>query len=411
MVAKAVQDDLVKPLAGRARKDRRKSRRQLPLARIIMSILVMAVTGLGLYVALFDDPLGGEPHVMSAIVPRAAPAEPTIAEAGPRRNAGLAPTRQQGLVEPTTRGPITPGEWESQSGVSVVRGGGENPSGAIVIRLPDPVSTKLAPAPDPRLVERTRYGMLPRIGRDGARASEVYARPVGQSMDGEVARIAIVIGGLGISQTATSEAVSRLPGPITLAFAPYGGDLERHVARAREDGHEIMLQAPMEPFDYPDNDPGPHTLTVEARASENIDKLQWVLGRFPGYVGVVNFMGAKLTADGNAFAPILKEMGDRGLFFLDDGSSPRSQALDTAQRVKTTALKADIVLDVTARADAIDKELARLEGIARQKGSAIATASGLPLTIERIARWAEGAEKRGFKLVPISALASGSVAN
>jgi uncharacterized protein len=406
-----VQDELVKPLAGRARKDLRATRRALPVTKIVLGALAVSAIGIGLYIALFDDPLGGEPHIISTIVARAVPVEAPATEPEPRRNVGLAPGKQQAFAEPTQRNPITPGEWETQSGVSVVRGGGENPSGAIVIRLSDPVSTKLAPAPDQRLVERTRYGMLPRIGRDGARPSEVYARPVGQNIDGPGVKIAIVVSGLGISQSATTDAVAKLPGGITLAFAPYGADLERHVAKAREDGHEVMLQAPMEPFDYPDNDPGPHTLTVEAKTSENIDKLHWILGRFSGYVGIVNFMGAKITADQNALTPILKEMGERGLFFLDDGSSPRSIASDVAQKVKTTALKADIILDATSKPDAIDKELARLEAMARQKGSAIATATGLPVSIERIAKWAETAEKRGIRLVPISSLASGRAAN
>ena len=37
--------------------------------------------------------------------------------------------------------------------------------------------------------------------------------------------------------------------------------------RARAQRHEILLQVPMEPFDYPDNDPGPHTLTTRATGS------------------------------------------------------------------------------------------------------------------------------------------------
>ena len=36
----------------------------------------------------------------------------------------------------------------------------------------------------------------------------------------------------------------------------------RQTQRARSEGHELFLQAPMEPFDYPDNDPGPQTLLV-----------------------------------------------------------------------------------------------------------------------------------------------------
>lgn len=404
-MADAVQDDLAKPLKGRGRRQTRgkagaKGGSRLSLARLILAGLLLGAAGLGLYIALIDDPLGGEPHQLARIVPKSN-AVPE-GEAPPRREARQPPP-------PDTRpsGPASAGDIERQSGVAVVRGPGEGVPGSVVIRLPDPVSTRLAPAPDARLVERTRYGLLPRVGADGSRAAEIYARPVPPASDAPGPRIAIVVGGLGISQTATAEAVSRLPGPVSLAFAPYGADLESHVQKARDDGHEVLLQVPMEPFDYPDNDPGPHTLTVEARLNETIDKLHWLMGRFPGYVGLVNFMGAKLTAQGDALAPIVKEIGDRGLFFLDDGSSPRSQSLDVAKRVKTPVMKADLVLDVVARADAIDKELARLETLARQKGAAVATASGLPLTVDRITRWAEAAEKRGLRLVPVSALAGG----
>ena len=72
---------------------------------------------------------------------------------------------------------------------------------------------------------------------------------------------------------------------MTFAFAPYGGDLERLVARARDEGHEVLLQVPMEPFDYPDNDPGPQTLLTSLDAGQNIDRLHWLMSRFQGYVG------------------------------------------------------------------------------------------------------------------------------
>ncbi|HYF55449.1 MAG TPA: divergent polysaccharide deacetylase family protein, partial [Salinarimonas sp.] len=179
------------------------------------------------------------------------------------------------------------------------------------------------------------------------------------------------------------------------------------VARARDDGHEVFLQVPMEPFDYPDNDPGPHTLTVKARAAENLDRLHWTMGRFAGYVGVVNFMGARLTADEASLAPILREIGARGLGFLDDGSSSRSQSLTAAGRTGVPAARAERVLDAVPRAEEIDRELARLEEAARRGGVAIATASALPLTVERIARWAKGLEAKGILLVPASAAMRG----
>ena len=142
---------------------------------------------------------------------------------------------------------------------------------------------KLAPAPDPRLVERTRLGLLPRIGEDGTRPAQAYARPAA-AVSGP--RIGLLVAGLGISQSVTADAIAKLPSAVTLAFGPYGTDLERAAAEARESGHEVMLQVPMEPFDYPDNDPGPHTLKVRAPVQDNIQRLQWVMGRFSGYTGL-----------------------------------------------------------------------------------------------------------------------------
>jgi polysaccharide deacetylase 2 family uncharacterized protein YibQ len=269
----------------------------------------------------------------------------------------------------------------------------------------DGASVKLAPAPDPRLVERTSFGMLPRIGMDGALPWKVYARPVGAS-ERAGPRIAILIGGLGVGQGTTTDAIMKLPPAVTLAFAPYGTDLERSSARAREEGHEILLQVPMEPFDYPDNDPGPHTLTVRAGRQDNIDRLHWVMGRIAGYVGLVNFMGARLTADETALQPILKEIGSRGLLFLDDGSSSRS-VLAEGGSTSAPIGRAQVVIDAVASADAIDRELGRLESLARDKGRAIGTAGALPVTIDRIVRWSKELSSRGVQLVPVSSLMEG----
>ncbi|MFN3673201.1 MAG: divergent polysaccharide deacetylase family protein, partial [Bosea sp. (in: a-proteobacteria)] len=159
----------------------------------------------------------------------------------------------------------------------------------------------------------------------------------------------------------------------------------------------------MEPFDYPDNDPGPHTLLAGPKAAENGDKLSWVLGRFTGYVGIVNFLGGRLTADEAALATLLREISGRGLMVVDDGSSARSLLAASAARAQIPALKVDRVIDGVPRADAIDKELERIEALARERGVAIAAASALPVSIDRIMRWSAGLEAKGIVLVPVSA--------
>jgi polysaccharide deacetylase 2 family uncharacterized protein YibQ len=262
-------------------------------------------------------------------------------------------------------------------------------------------SGKLSPSPDPRLIEQTRDGLLPRIGADGSRPAQVYARP---SAPVSGPKVAILVTGLGISQSATMEAIARLPAPVSLAFGPYGVGLEKTVAEARDKGHEVMLQVPMEPFDYPDNDPGPHTLLSRAPLQENLKRLHWVMGRFTGYTGIVNAMGSKLTADAGALSPILAEIVGRGLLFLDDGSSARSAVRRTYEQVE----RADLVLDATPRLDAIDGAFARLETLARQSGFAIATVSASPASIDMIVAWAGSLEAKGIRLVPVSSAYRGS---
>lgn len=342
-----------------------------------------------LYVAIKRDPDGGEPIATAMIEKRAAPQPIT----------GAAPA-----APAEARSQSTARQLESESGVVVVRQGAEAP-GAIVITVPDSdAPAKLAPAPDSRLVERTRFGTLPRIGPGGETPAQIYARPLGPPPANKPAgRIALLVGGLGISQSSTSDAIARLPGPVSFAFAPYGSELERTVQRARGDGHEVFLQVPMEPFDYPDNDPGPHTLLAGPKASENAEKLSWVLGRFTGYVGIVNFLGGRLTADEAALTPLLREIAGRGLMVIDDGSSARSLLAASAARAQIPGLKVDRVIDSVPRADAIDKELERLEALARERGIVLAAASALPVSIDRITRWSAGLEAKGIVLVPVSA--------
>ena len=83
--------------------------------------------------------------------------------------------------------------------------------------------------------------------------------------------------------------------------------------RARAQRHEILLQVPMEPFDYPDNDPGPQTLLSTLGAEQNLDRLHWHLSRFQGYAGIANFMGARFVVSDNVMQPIVRDAAKRGL--------------------------------------------------------------------------------------------------
>lgn len=382
----AASDDLTKPL-GQTGPTRRWPRPSAKAVKAAGLCLAVGLAGTFAGAALYGDPNGGRPVARTDITPPSASPSPP-----PPPAAGRGP-------EPERR---DAGGVEQDSGVQVVRGGGAAPPPSIVVQVPQ-AARGLSRAPDPRLAESTRFGVLPRVGADGAKAIDVYARPVAHLPDGRpvLGRIAIVVGGLGLSRNATDEAIAKLPPAVSVAFAPYGTELDRDADRARQAGHEILVQVPMEPFDYPDSDPGPRTLTVTAKPAENAENLRWAMGRLPGYVALMNYMGGKLTADDKALGPVLREAEQRGVGFLDDGSSSRSRV--TAIAGETRVARADLVIDATPRADAIDGTLRQIETLAASGRPVIATASALPVTIDRIAQWAASLEARGILLVPVSA--------
>ena len=136
------------------------------------------------------------------------------------------------------------------------------------------------------------------------RPAEAYAQPI-KPVPGkpDAPRVALIVGGLGVSASISNDAISKLPGAVTLAFMPYSYDVDHLAGRARRAGHEILLQAPMEPFNYPDNDSGPQTLLTTLSPEQNLERLYWLMSRFQGYVGITGAMGARFTASEQAFTP------------------------------------------------------------------------------------------------------------
>jgi uncharacterized protein len=405
-------DDLSAPLGQETTPTTAKKKlSKLPIALpwAIVGALSLCLAVFVLWAALVQDPFGGEPVVVVAADKRIAAAprkgdEPTAAEPSAESKPDMA-GHPVGVPAPVEGAPLTAPPVAGTT-VTIIDGSSGKRQEVPIAPVPE---AKRNLAADARLLETTRHGGIPRIAADGARPSDVYAQhsAAATKAGANATRIAIIVGGLGIGANGTAEALAKLPSAVTFAFAPYGGDVDRLAARARSEGHEVLLQVPMEPFDYPDNDPGPHTLLTSIAAEQNIDRLYWLMSRFQGYVGIANYMGARFTATDAALAPILREIAKRGLLYVDDGSSPRSLAGQIAGANTMAFAKADVVLDAVPTPAEIDRALARLEAAAGERGFAIGMASAaLPVVIERLSAWAKSAEGRGFVLVPVTAVAA-----
>ncbi|MBD9558259.1 divergent polysaccharide deacetylase family protein [Ensifer sp. ENS03] len=266
------------------------------------------------------------------------------------------------------------------------------------IRGQDP---RMAAMPNDDLLEESPAGRLPIIGPDGLRPLDQYARPWSGARG---TRIALVVGGLGLSQTGTQKAIRDLPGEVTLGFATAGNSLQRWMQEARRSGHEILLQLPMEPFDYPANDPGPNALRVGLSEKKNLAELHRNLAEITNYTGVMNYLGGRFLSDADALEPVMRDLGRRGLLFLDDGTSAQSLSGKLAGAFDVPHGFADLTLDSELSRNAILKKLDELERIARRNGTAIGVASAFDESVGAIASWIGEAQGRGIEIVGVSAL-------
>lgn len=366
----------------------------LPLGLIGAGLATVLVTTALVWIGVVEDPLGGEP--MATV-----PLERSV-DGLSSRDFGVVEIRPS-LEKKGQNGTGSPGETNEPLGPRFEpKPPTETENGPHPAKVAVSGVGGLSFRPDARLIEPGPHGPMPKVSDGGLRPLDIYARPASQTYTA-VPKIAIIVGGLGLSQTSTQAAIERLPADVTLGFAPYGASLDRWMQHARRDGHEILLQLPMEPFDYPDNDPGPHTLLVSHNTKQLNERLSWLLSRMTNYVGVMNYMGARFSATDTSLAMLLEGITERGLMYTDDGSSSRSKAEAIAKGLRTPFSQADLVIDDVPRPAEITARLLQLEGTARAQGVAVGVASALPVTIEQLSAWSKDLEERGLQLVPISA--------
>ena len=338
-----------------------RSRRRLSVAPALAAGGFILALVAAVWIAVVDDPGGGRTVAVAAIEDAAPAATGSLPAAPPALSA--APPETQAAALPGTT-------------------------------LPDFAAASL--------LEQTAFGPLPRVAPDGRKPRDVYARRAPPAADG-VPRIVLVVTGLGLSQTGTQTAIGALPEDVTLAFAPYGASLQRWVDKARAEGHEVLLQVPLEPAGYPERNPGEHTLLVSKDRAGREQDLNWVLGRMTGYAGVMNHMGGRFLSEEDATVPFLGEVGRRGLYYLEDGSVSGSQSRSAGASLDVPVVVADVILDRLRSPEAIRDQLQTLEEIATANGTAVGIASAFPDSVAALAQWARSAQDRGIALVPASA--------
>jgi polysaccharide deacetylase 2 family uncharacterized protein YibQ len=285
------------------------------------------------------------------------------------------------------------------------KAGGEAVPAANFVNLTAPAKPP-TPLIEPQKAERFFRKMgnasLPIIAPDGTTVAQAYARPFPKEENRP--RVAIIVTDLGLSKEATEAAIAKLPPEVTLAFSPYADRLPDWIKKARAAGHEVLIGLPLEPENFPTRDPGPFGLLSFLAAEENVKRLDAVLGRGVGYVGILAAMGGKFLGDAEALKTVLKALKDRGLLFVDNGLATKSATGTVGAEMGLPFAVADVWLDDRAFRTAIDARLFKAEELAKANGKSLAIASAKPVSFERIMAWHATLEGKGVVVAPVSAV-------
>lgn len=262
--------------------------------------------------------------------------------------------------------------------------------------------TALPRAPIAAVTERASVGQLPVIADDGRTPAGAYARPFSNPENRPT--VSIVLGGLGINYTHTKSAIEELPPEVTLSFAPSARNLQSWIHQARAAGHEVLLEVPMEPYEYGRERPNSHVLADALSEAEVTSRLEYIMSRATGYFGITNYQGSKFGTDEAATALVAEALAARGVAFVEDGSINRSAFVPAARDSGLRYRQANFQIDSRPDGGEIENKLFELESLALENGSSLGSGFAYPITVDILKAWTEQLDEKGIVLAPASAV-------
>lgn len=391
------------------------------LVHASLSVLVFGgvATALGAGIHVSGDASAASPRATLALFDNAGDTRPSLKARLKSETVQIAGTEgaPADMVVPTAEPDLGIEYSDNQSLIVDVeevtgQGGPETPGVGIringqLVRPGESLSqvTKIASpsgSPSDGLEGKLSSNRLTKATASGPAPADRYARAFANPENKPV--VALVVGGLGINGRHTQSAIDELPAEITFSFAPDARNLQKWIDAARADGHEVMLEVPMEAHGYGRMRMHPQTLQASLDTDSNIANLSRVLGKATGYFGVINYQGAKFAEVDAAFTPVLDALSERGVAFVEDGSLQRTNVNRLVDQASVRYASATLHVDSKLTASDINAQLLELETAARQKGSAMGTGYAYPITIEMAKAWTDSLADKGLILAPASAL-------
>lgn len=327
--------------------------------------------------------------------------------------AGLALTSGQAEIDTNVTIPLgasnsTVEDMSTQEAGNLNAGdlGGEPGHAAATADLhPEPPKPVRAPIEDAiaGLHESTPFGMVPIIRKsDGMTAFKGYRREFTPSPTAR-GLISLVMVDYGLSKTASDAALQELPEGTTLALSAYSTDAQKMTTSARQKGHEVWLGLPVQSSDFGNDDSGNQTILVNASVDQNKSRLLTTLGKATGYVGVIDMDTPAFTDNAADLDSIYTSILDRGLA-LAQGNPKDTLTGEFAITHKAPFVQNDMWIDQEVSKEAVNRELAKLQQIALNGGTAVGFFHPYPAVVKAINDWQDDLAKDQIELAPLSAV-------
>ena len=210
------------------------------------------------------------------------------------------------------------------------------------------------------------------IGTDTYQVKLYYKKPV-SVLRKSPKYMAIVVDDFGAIGGELLQGFLNLPVEIDFAILPGLSYSEETMNRAYEQGRETLVHLPMEPLDYPLQNPGKDAILVQMDKSEVEKIVLKHLNSLPLCSGVNNHMGSLATTDKEIMSYVMEVLRKKGKFFLDSRTSAVSVAYQTAQKAHILAFRNDLFLDSPDMTTAtMESKIERVKQISQNRNYVIA---------------------------------------
>ncbi|AIF80879.1 hypothetical protein I862_01580 [endosymbiont of Acanthamoeba sp. UWC8] len=216
-------------------------------------------------------------------------------------------------------------------------------------------------------------------------------------------KVALLVDGLGLSRSETISAVE-MDALIALGFSPYSQDVINWINKGVSGGHEVYINLPMHPAEYPANDAGSLALMNNLSVEENLLRLKLITFKSDKIKGVISGAREIFTDSKDDILPILGFLKQKKLSYIYGGEVNNESLDDLSEALNVNYIDINITIDDELDVEAVKSNLLRLENMAKVRGFALGKFHAYPMSVKAINEWIGELNNSEVMLVPVSQL-------